>query len=467
MNVGQSGKRKVNPFEQDGYICITLEDLERNRDRLIDGEMVETDARPYQCVDDLERSMLAKPNPCDWFQNSCDWRLRYYIAKTLREKYPDLTRDCANERFRLNTSSPIVWKLRDAFLGASNEREIPVIETWAERDARQSSVREWLLTLAGKGHTLRDENELRSLPPDFLTSLIKVVEEDPDARTHLYPGEEMVTPPPYIGYFLYRFLVPKEEREASRGSHPIAYWSTSEAWNRPMIVRLWSREDRHLDNRQFSKFLMTSVEDFLSKANAMASATYGLNESLRKRLAKARRERGEFIRVLSGDSGDPYIEQIRQIIASGGEWDTAKEKKRNYNRSTTRWGNYGNPAEMSELITQRNNLVIRTIKANPKLRHKFETLQIRVNKMKPGGRSPNIGKKGELERYLGFCFDVAQGTLPMRSIIELVLEKCEVLRPVNLGGAENRQSKIGNYSLADAAALEMERSFRDPQEEEW
>ena len=78
---------------------------------------------------------------------------------------------------------------------------------------------------------------------------------------------------------------------------------------------------------------------------------------------------------------------------------------------------------------------------------------------------PNIGTKGQLEEYLRFCFDVADGTLPMRSIIELVLVKCEALRPVSLAGVENRHSKFGNHTLEDASALEMERSSGNTSEE--
>lgn len=449
--------------ERDGYLSVRL----RDKGDLIDGELVETDDRPYQCVDDLRESMASKPDPCDWLlDNSCDWRLRYCIARILRGKYLDLTRDYAGERKTLNTGSPIVAKLRDAFLGGPGGSGTPVsditgvVETRAERESREASVRERILDIVEKsGCVLEDERDLDRLPPDVLASIIGIADE---AARRDSPGALTITP--YAGYFVHRLLTPPEELAASRGRYRIDYWSTREAWDGLPVEELWSGEAARIDNREFCRRLMKSVDGFLSKANAMVSATYGLNESLRKRLAKARREKGEFIRVLAGEPDDPYIERIRETIASGGKWDARREERRGYDRGTTRWGNYGNPAEMSALITQKGTRVLGRIRSDPGLRRKFDSLTIRVNRMNPGGRSPNIGKKGELEGYLRFCFDVAQGTLPMYAIIELVLEKCEELRPVSMLGADNRRPRNGSLSADDAAALEMERSFTDTQE---
>ncbi len=459
---------------------------------LIDGEQVELPNEEGQCpycMEDLKESMLADCDPSKWFRSSCDLRLRYCIAKILREKYLDLTRDRVNtdERCKLNTRSSIVYDLADAFLGRQSETEITTIETRAELKAKQKSLEpgqdslEQARMLAEKlGYAMRDRNDITNLSREEQLLLIDAIEDDSDSQSYDQPKEKMVTPPPYVGYFVYRLLVPKEERKSSRGVYPIAYWSTSEAWNKPMIEELWNGQVPSLSDQQFKKYLMMSVDDFLSRANAMVSATYGLNEAIRKRLVRARRERGEFIRVLAGDKNDPYIEQIKQTLASGKKWDSSKEeenpnkkegdpnkKGRSYTRATTRWGNYGNPPEISKLITQSDeeHPIIGEIKKDPELRRKFDSLRIDVAPMKPGGRRPNIGKKGQLERYLHFCFDVAKGTLPMYSIIELVLKKCEALRPVSLAGVENRHSKVGNYTLEDASVLEMECSSSNTREE--
>jgi hypothetical protein len=459
---------------------------------LIDGEQVELpngEGQCSYCMEELKESMLAECDPRKWFRLSCDFRLRYCIAKILREKYPDLTRDRVNtdERRKLNTRSSIVYDLADAFLGRqSEETGIAPIETIAElkakqdsREPGQESQMQARMRAKKLGYAMRDRNDIKNLSYEDKMLLLNAIEDDSASQAYDQPEEKTVTPPPYVGYFVYRLLVPEEERKLSRGVYPIAYWSTSEAWNKSMIEELWNGQVPSLSDQQFKKYLMMSVDDFLSRANAMVSATYGLNEAIRKRLVRARRERGEFIRVLAGDKDDPYIERIKQTLASGKKWDSSKEeenpnkkegdpkKGRSYTRATTRWGNYGNPPEISKLITQSDEKhpIIGEIKKDPKLHHEFDSLRIDVAPMKPGGRRPNIGKKGQLEHYLHFCFDVAKGTLPMRSIIELVLVKCETLRPVSLGGAENRQPKNGNYTLQDASALEMECSSSNTREE--
>lgn len=124
---------------------------------------------------------------------------------------------------------------------------------------------------------------------------------------------------------------------------------------------------------------------------------------------------------------------------------------------------------MSSLVAGDGSGIWKAIAADSRLSSKWEALTIHVGEKKPGGRMPNVGRKGsrELENYLRFCFGVANGTLPMRSIIELVLRKCPMLRPLGSDSAESRRPvTMGRHSEVDAAALEMERSFRDPEESE-
>ena len=481
MSKGKVGDIVEDPKTGRRYELVMLGDND-----LIDGELVElTNEESQYCMEDLRKSMLAGCDPSKWFQqHSCNLRLRYCIAKLLRGKYPDLTRDrvTRDERRMLNTGSPIVIDLADAFLGRPSEIRIAAVETCAESKTKQDSHKpgsESQMQARRRaeelGYQVRDGNDIKKLSHEQQIALLEALQEDFGVQIYDHSEEKLATPPPYVGYFVYHLLVPETERESLHGVYPIAYWSTSEAWSKSMIEWLWNRPMPPLNDGLFKKYLMRSVDDFLSRANAMVSATYGINEAIRKRLVRARRERGEFIRVLAGDKNDPYIEQIKQTLASGKKWDSSKEeenpnnpkKRRRYIRATTRWGNYGNPPEISKLIEQRDktNPITSKIKEDPELLRKFNDLSIRVGDMKPGGRMPNIGTKGQLEDYLRFCFDVAEGTLPMRSIIELVLVKCEALRPVSLAGVENRHSKFGNHTLEDASALEMERSSGNTSEE--
>ena len=440
MSKGNIGDIVEDPKTGRRYELVMLGDND-----LIDGERVElTNEESQYCMEDLRKSMLAGCDPSKWFQqHSCNLRLRYCIAKLLRGKYPDLTRDrvTRDERRMLNTGSPIVIDLADAFLGRPSEIRIAAVETCAESKTKQDSHKpgsESQMQARRRaeelGYQMRDGNDIKKLSHEQQIALLEALQEDFGVQIYDHSEEKLATPPPYVGYFVYHLLVPKTERESLHGVYPIAYWSTSEAWSKSMIEWLWNRPMPPLNDGLFKKYLMRSVDDFLSRANAMVSATYGINEAIRKRLIRARRERGEFIRVLAGDENDPYIEQIRQTLSSGEKWDSSVEKRGSYARATTRWGNYGNPPGISKLIEQRD-------------------------------RMPNIGTKGQLEEYLRFCFDVADGTLPMRSIIELVLVKCEALRPVSLAGVENRHSKFGNHTLEDASALEMERSSGNTSEE--
>ncbi|BAQ27634.1 hypothetical protein [Bifidobacterium dentium] len=444
----------------------------------VTNELYPSDDR--RCMKELKRNMLEKDDPSEWLDGpACEFALRFAIAVCLRNSYVELIR-----KYRLDEpgdptpSSNSVRELSRAFLGAGDAPRFDIMRTKAELDSRKAELdskwaghREELLAKALEmGRDLRTTEDIKKLSPDAMDMLLQIMDGGPRPEESRDDSDrDLFIPTPYVGYFIYRFLVPKEERANEKGRHPIAYWSTKQAWDHATIERLWDENDRDLKNWEFESFLEVSVNDFLYRANERASATSGLGELIRKRLSAARRERYEFIRVLAGEKDDPFIEQIRQVVDSGGKWDASKERRHGYRRKMTRWGNYGNPAEMSSLVAGDGSGIWKAIAADSRLSSKWEALTIYVGEKKPGGRMPNVGRKGsrELEKYLRFCFDVANGTLPMRPIIELVLKKCKKLRPLGSDSAESRRPvTMGRHSEVGAAALEMARFFRDSEEGE-
>lgn len=452
----------------------------------VTGEQYPSDSR--RCMKELRQNMLEKDDPREWFDGqACDFALRFAVAACLRNSYTALTRKYPHEeRDNPIPKSQIVDELSRAFLGVGDAPRFNIMRTEAELNARnaesdlkEAGLRERLLAKALEmGCILRTADDIKNLSPDEIGTLTQVMDDG------LQPEEgqddsdrDSFTPTPYVGYFVYRFLVPKDERANERGHCPVAYWSTKQAWDHATIERLWNENDKDLTNWEFENFLEVSVNDFLYRANERASATSGLGDLIRKRLAAARKERYEFIRVLAGEKDDPFIEQIKQVVDSGGKWDASRERRPGYLKKMTRWGNYGNSAEMSSLVDGTGCRVWRTIADNSQLLSEYKGLTIHVGPKKPGGRMPNVGRKGsrELEKYLRFCFDVADGTLPMRSIIELVLKKCPTLRSADPEDIEDLrfadpEVAVGRQSIAMSGysefddMLETELSFRNPRE---
>ena len=438
---------------------------------VIEDEYIEIDDHGFQCMENLKAKMLEGTDPCNWFDAprspsgtghgndliaSCEVRLRCCIARILRKKYEDLLRKYPTvERDSITTQSQIVLDLSDAFLGRE-EFDMSIVQTKSdcraiekERDAIRQKIK--ILSKSEALKTSADiEYEVVSMLSKHELSILLGEEEGCENRVAMVP---------YVGYFVYRLLIPAEKRKDLGRKHPIAYWSTREAWDKSLIEDLWKLQDekgKNLTNRMFEAFLEKAADNFLSKINARVSPTYGISESIRKKLGAARRERGVFLRILAGEGNDPDIENIRRFLKTrqpDEKWNSANEKKRShYDRKTTRWGNYGNPTEESRYAIDGSIYGM--------IRHDEECaeLMIRINDKKPNGRRPNIGRKGELENYLEACFNVADGTLPMKVLVELILRKCKQLRPVSTVDGESRHTRIGHYEQGRAAALEMKSS---------